>query len=168
MIGVQPSTEQLVQLGKLLDAGTLRTVVTKTYPLSQAQAAWAEFARRYGRLIYQWCRRWQLAETEAEEVTQTVLVRLVEKLGRCDYDPARSFRAYLKTLTHYAWCDFLEGRKRPGSGDKCDARWSHASGAGGLRGCSVFPRDRGELVPAEFQTERVRLHRAVPVESYRP
>jgi len=83
------------------------------------QGAWAEFVRRYGRLIYQWCRRWKLAEAEAEEVTQAVLVRLVEKLRSFDYDPARSFRAYLKTLTHYAWCDFLEGRRRPdaGSGD---------------------------------------------------
>ena len=29
------------------------------------QGAWAEFVRRYGRLIYQWCRRWQLAEAES-------------------------------------------------------------------------------------------------------
>jgi RNA polymerase sigma-70 factor (ECF subfamily) len=83
------------------------------------QAAWAEFVRRYGRLIYQWCRRWRLPEAEAEEVTQVVLVRLVEKLRGFDYDPSRSFRAYLKTLTHYAWCDFLAARRRPdaGSGD---------------------------------------------------
>src|SRR5262249_2470256 len=32
------------------------------------------------------------------------------------YDPARSFRAYLKTLAHYAWCDLLESRKQPGAG----------------------------------------------------
>jgi NADPH:quinone reductase-like Zn-dependent oxidoreductase len=42
MMRGQPSTEQLVQLGKLLDAGTLRTVVTKTYPLSQAREVWVE------------------------------------------------------------------------------------------------------------------------------
>jgi RNA polymerase sigma-70 factor (ECF subfamily) len=82
------------------------------------QAAWTEFVRRYGRLIYQWCRRWKLAEAEAEEVTQVVLVRLVEKLRGFDYDPHRSFRAYLKTLTHYAWIDFLQGRQPDaGSGD---------------------------------------------------
>jgi RNA polymerase sigma-70 factor (ECF subfamily) len=83
------------------------------------ESAWTEFVRRYGRLIYLWCRRWKLPEFEAEEVTQAVLVRLVEKLRAFDYDPQRSFRAYLKTLTHYAWIDFLQGRKRPdaGSGD---------------------------------------------------
>jgi RNA polymerase sigma-70 factor (ECF subfamily) len=32
------------------------------------------------------------------------------------YDPARSFRAYLKTLARYAWCDFLEASKQPGVG----------------------------------------------------
>jgi RNA polymerase sigma-70 factor (ECF subfamily) len=83
------------------------------------QAAWTEFVRRYGRLVYQWCRRWRLPAGEAEEVTQVVLVRLVEKLRGFEYDPARSFRAYVKTLTHYAWLDFLAGRRRPdaGSGD---------------------------------------------------
>src|SRR5262249_49012384 len=31
----------------------------------------------------------------------------------------KSFRAYVRTVAHYAWCDFLESRKRPdaGSGD---------------------------------------------------
>ena len=80
------------------------------------QAAWAEFVRRYGERIYRWCRKWQLQEADAQDVTQTVLVKLAEKMRTFTYDPARSFRAYLKTLTHYAWCDFLEARKRPGVG----------------------------------------------------
>jgi RNA polymerase sigma factor (sigma-70 family) len=84
-----------------------------------AQEAWAEFVRRYGRQIYAWCRRFRLPEADAEEVTQNVLIKLAEKMRDFTYDPARSFRAYLKTLTRYAWCDFLEDRKRPdaGSGD---------------------------------------------------
>jgi RNA polymerase sigma-70 factor (ECF subfamily) len=80
------------------------------------QAAWAEFVRRYGRQIYRWCRKWNLQEADAEDVTQTVLVKLAEKMRSFTYDPGRSFRAYLKTITHYAWCDFLETRKRPGAG----------------------------------------------------
>jgi DNA-directed RNA polymerase specialized sigma24 family protein len=32
------------------------------------------------------------------------------------YDPARSFRAYLKTLARYAWCDFVAQRRQPGAG----------------------------------------------------
>src|SRR5438874_852042 len=77
------------------------------------QAAWAEFVRLYGRQIYQWGRRWSLQEADAQEVTQTVLAKLAEKMRTFSYDPLRSFRAYLKILTHYAWCDFLESHKRP-------------------------------------------------------
>jgi RNA polymerase sigma-70 factor (ECF subfamily) len=78
--------------------------------------AWAEFVNRYGPLILRWCRRWKLQEADAEDVTQNVLVRLAEKLRTFEYDPARSFRAYVKTVAHYVWCDFLESRRRPGAG----------------------------------------------------
>src|SRR5262245_51612571 len=80
------------------------------------QEAWAEFVRRYGPQIYRWCRRWQLQEADAQDVTQAVLVKLADKMRAFAYDPGRSFRAYLRTLARYAWCDFLEGRKRPGAG----------------------------------------------------
>jgi RNA polymerase sigma-70 factor (ECF subfamily) len=80
------------------------------------QEAWGEFVRRYGRQIYNWCRQRHLQEADAQDVTQTVLVRLAQKMRTFRYDPAQSFRAYLKTLTHYAWCDFLESRKRHGAG----------------------------------------------------
>ena len=99
--------------------GTSATLLGRLRQGGPDEAAWEEFVQRYGRLIYQWCRRWKLPAAEAEEVTQAVLVRLVEKLRGFDYDPQRSFRAYLKALTHYAWCDLLRGRRRPdaGSGD---------------------------------------------------
>ncbi len=80
------------------------------------QEAWAEFVRRYGPQVYRWCRRWRLQEADAEDVTQAVLVRLSARMRTFVYDPARSFRAYLRTLARYAWCDFLEARKQPGAG----------------------------------------------------
>src|SRR5262245_51877217 len=80
------------------------------------QAAWRDFVHRYGPQVYQWCRRWRLQEEDAQDVTQAVLVRLAEKMRTFEYDPARSFRAYLKTLAHYACCDFLEARQRAGAG----------------------------------------------------
>lgn len=81
----------------------------------QDQGAWAEFVRRYGQRIYRWCRQWQLQEADAQDVTQTVLVKLANKMQEFSYDPAGSFRAYLKTLTHYAWCDFLAAQKKRGA-----------------------------------------------------
>jgi RNA polymerase sigma-70 factor (ECF subfamily) len=80
------------------------------------QEAWTLFVRRYGRQIYHWCRRWRLQEADAQDVTQNVLVKLAVKLRTFDYDPSRSFRAYLKALTNYAWRDLLASRKRPGAG----------------------------------------------------
>ena len=80
------------------------------------QQAWAEFVRRYGAQIYQWCGKWKLQEADAQDVTQNVLVKLADRMRTFTYDPARSFRAYLKTITNYALCDFLESRKRPGAG----------------------------------------------------
>jgi RNA polymerase sigma-70 factor (ECF subfamily) len=80
------------------------------------QAAWGEFVRRYGPKIYGWCRRWSLQEADAQDVTQDVLLKLADKLRTFAYDPSRSFRGWLKTLTHHAWQDFLEGRRRHGQG----------------------------------------------------
>ena len=82
------------------------------------QAAWTTFVERYGPRIYAWCRHWQLQEPDAQDVTQQVLLELLEKLRRFRYDPSRSFRAWLKTLVHHAWQDFLARHRRGGvSGD---------------------------------------------------
>jgi RNA polymerase sigma-70 factor (ECF subfamily) len=79
-------------------------------------AAWRTFMDRYQRQILGWCRAWGLQDADAEDVTATVLANLAARLRGFRYDPARSFRAYLKTLTRYAWCDFVEGQRRPGGG----------------------------------------------------
>jgi RNA polymerase sigma factor (sigma-70 family) len=79
-------------------------------------AAWAEFAGRYEPLIAAWARRQGLQEADAADVAQTVLLRLTERMHAFEYDPARSFRAYVKTLAKYAWLDLLEARRRPGAG----------------------------------------------------
>jgi RNA polymerase sigma-70 factor (ECF subfamily) len=80
------------------------------------QAAWTEFVKRYGPRIYRWCRRWHLQEADADDVTQLVLATLAQKMSRFAYDPARSFRAWLKTITQHAWSDFLAAKRRAGQG----------------------------------------------------
>jgi RNA polymerase sigma-70 factor (ECF subfamily) len=83
------------------------------------QAAWGEFAERYGRKIYGWCRWWRLQEADAEDVTQEVLAKLAQKMRGFAYDPSGSFRGWLKTVVHHAWRDFIDHRQRrdAGSGD---------------------------------------------------
>jgi len=42
MMRMEASAKNLSELGKLLDAGTIKPIVSKRYPLGQARAAWAE------------------------------------------------------------------------------------------------------------------------------
>lgn len=80
------------------------------------EMAWADFVQRYGTQILRWCRKWNLQEADAHDVTQTVLLKLADKMRTFTYDPKLSFRAYLKTLTNYALCDFLDGQKNVAAG----------------------------------------------------
>ena len=83
------------------------------------QTTWAEFVGIYGPVVYGWCRRWNLQEADAQDVTQNVLLRLARKLPEFVYDPSQSFRAWLKTITHHAWKDYLDSHANHerGSGD---------------------------------------------------
>ena len=80
------------------------------------QAAWSDFVARYGPRILRWCRGWGLQESDAEDVTQEVLLKLNRRMSRFVYDPSGSFRAWLKTLTHHAWRDLADERRRSGLG----------------------------------------------------
>ena len=83
------------------------------------EVAWARFVDLYGSKIRGWCQRWGLQSADTEDVTQEVLLRLAQKLGTFQYDPSRSFRGWLRTITQNALADFLADRKRQcsGSGD---------------------------------------------------
>ncbi len=62
---------------------------------------------------------YRLQEADAQDVTQAVLVKLVERPRTFDYAPAKgSFRGWLHTLTHHAGYDTVaRRRKATGSGD---------------------------------------------------
>jgi RNA polymerase sigma factor (sigma-70 family) len=95
---------------------TSPTLLTRLLYHPTDQPAWTEFVQRYEPILFAWCRGWKLRQEDAEEVTQAVLVKLVEKMRTFTYDSTSSFRAYLKTLARYAWCDLLQERRRPGAG----------------------------------------------------
>ena len=58
---------------------------------------------RYGPQILRWCRRWDLQEADAEDVTQDVLLKLHGLMATfSSYEASESFRARLKTLVHHA------------------------------------------------------------------
>jgi RNA polymerase sigma-70 factor (ECF subfamily) len=80
------------------------------------QAAWEKFVERYGRTIHGWCRQANLQDADAEDVTQMVLLKLADKMRTFVYDPSKSFRGWLRTLTRHAWSDFVTARERGGRG----------------------------------------------------
>jgi RNA polymerase sigma factor (sigma-70 family) len=92
------------------------TLLARLRQDSSDQAAWAEFVARYEPRILQWCRRWGLQESDARDVTQDVLLKLHRLLAKFAYDPSRSFRGWLRTLTHHAWRDLVDDRRRKGIG----------------------------------------------------
>ena len=74
--------------------------------------AWGAFAENYGRHIYAWCRRRNLQEADAEDVTQGLLVSIPSKMRSFSYDPKiGGFRAWLKTVVRSVLVDFLRGGK---------------------------------------------------------
>jgi RNA polymerase sigma factor (sigma-70 family) len=74
--------------------------------------AWDEFVERYRPMIRAWCLKWQLQDSDAEDVVQDVLVKLVAAIRKFQYDPARSFRAWLKTVTQHALSDFVASHRK--------------------------------------------------------
>ena len=62
------------------DRRTSATLLARLRDPAADPAAWAAFVRRYGPLVYGWCRRWHLQEADAQDVTQDVLAKLVVRL----------------------------------------------------------------------------------------
>jgi RNA polymerase sigma-70 factor (ECF subfamily) len=97
---------------------TSPTLLGKLQNSSPDLAAWQEFVQRYRPRIYSYCLASSLQPADAEDVTQTVLLKLVVKMRTFHYDPSQSFRAWLKTVTRHALSDYVAERGRDhGSGD---------------------------------------------------
>src|SRR5271165_6404041 len=74
--------------------------------------AWDEFVQHYRPMIEDWCKKWGLQDSDCDDVTQEVLVKLLAAIGKFQYDPSRSFRSWLKTVTQHALTDFARARRR--------------------------------------------------------
>jgi len=103
------------------DSGTRVTLLGRLRATPNDPAAWSEFVEWYGRKIYGWCRAWGLQEADAQDVTQEVFVNLSVRIQDFRYDPQGSFRAWLKTVTHHAWQDYLAKQRKPGRGSGSDS-----------------------------------------------
>ncbi len=92
-----------------------RTSITLIELLRQSPrdvSAWDRFVRHYRPRICGWCRGRGLQEADAEDVAQDVIAILTRKIANFRYDPAQSFRAWLKVITYHALSDLIAGRSR--------------------------------------------------------
>jgi RNA polymerase sigma factor (sigma-70 family) len=95
----------------------LSLLIRLTRPGPCDEHAWQEFVDRYTPLIYRWCVCRNLQDADAKDVTQQVLLKLATHLPTFTYDPEKSFRAWLRTLTYHAWVDFIADQTGRATGD---------------------------------------------------
>jgi RNA polymerase sigma factor (sigma-70 family) len=94
------------------DVDTSMTLLERLQSRPCDAQAWNLFSERYGPRIRSWCLTWGLQDSDAEDVGQDVLVKLFAAMSKFQYDPARSFRAWLKTVTQHALSDFVASRHK--------------------------------------------------------
>ncbi len=94
------------------DGDTSLTLLERLQKNPDDPQAWTLFIERYQPRIRRWCLTWGLQDSDADDVAQNVLVKLFAALRKFQYDPSRSFRAWLKTVTQHAWSDFVSARRR--------------------------------------------------------
>ena len=63
------------------------------------QNAWARFVQLYTPLLFYWARKNGLQTQDAADLVQDVLSIMFQKLPNFTYDPAKSFRSWLRTVT---------------------------------------------------------------------
>ena len=81
------------------EMATSTTLLTRLRDDSDSEA-WNDFVIRYSPRVFEWCRRNSLQDSDAADVTQQVLLKLVTTMRTFEYDQHRgSFRGWLKTIT---------------------------------------------------------------------
>jgi RNA polymerase sigma-70 factor (ECF subfamily) len=123
------------------------------------QGAWGEFVARYGPQIVGWCQRWGLQPADAQDVAQNILLELARQMSGFEYDPAGSFRGWLKTVTCRAWLKFAEARRRPGlgTGDSAVAGLLDAVEAGDDLLARIEEESNRELLERAMALVRLRV-----------
>jgi RNA polymerase sigma-70 factor (ECF subfamily) len=94
------------------DKDTSLTLMMRVQQDPADPRAWDEFVERYHPTIRAWCLRWGSQPSDADDVAQQVLLKLLGAMKKYRHDPVHGFRGWLKTVTHNAWLDFVGSRRR--------------------------------------------------------
>src|SRR5688572_1220447 len=69
---------------------------------AQDARSWELFVELYTPLVYRYCRRRGLQESDSQDATQEVLVRFSRAIRNFEYDPSKGrFRSWLGKMTHH-------------------------------------------------------------------
>src|SRR5271156_739538 len=91
---------------------TSLTLLERVQKFPADREAWDEFVRHYHPMIHAWCVKRGLQVSDADDVAQDVLVKLLTAMRKFRYDPSRSFRGWLRSVTHNTWTDFCNDRRK--------------------------------------------------------
>jgi RNA polymerase sigma-70 factor (ECF subfamily) len=121
MHNILHETEDFSRFQQLVmpDTGDSNTSVTLLERLHQDPAdaaAWNEFMTRYRPKVCEWCLAWGVQPADADDVAQVVMAKLLTVMKSFRYDPAGSFRAWLKTVSRRAWLDLHDTHIRASGG----------------------------------------------------
>lgn len=106
-----------------LEAQHSRTSATLLHTLRAQpddESAWRQFVQRYEPLVLTWCSRRGLKDGDARDVAQNVMLRMSQVISKFEYDRSKSFRAWLKTITHHAWYDWVQKENKQPDGESGD------------------------------------------------
>ncbi len=77
-------------------------------------AAWAEFNRVYGRLLFNFAIKLGVPERDAQDVVQETLTSVAKSIRAFEYDPERSsFKTWLLSVARRRVADFFRRRELP-------------------------------------------------------
>lgn len=91
--------------------------------------AWARFVHLYTPLLAFWAGRAGLQEADAADLIQDVFTLLLKKLPELAYDPNKSFRAWLRTVTLNRWRERCRAAVRVSGGEAALAEVACPDGA---------------------------------------
>jgi RNA polymerase sigma factor (sigma-70 family) len=94
------------------ESKTSATLIGRVAVVPADDAAWHQFAQRYGPKILRWCFARGLQDADAEDICQSVLTTLTVRLRSFEYDPSRSFRGFLRKVANDALSDAFSARAR--------------------------------------------------------
>lgn len=76
------------------------------------QDAWAEFVRKYIRVLENWCWKWKVQHADCQDVIQDTLLAVALGVPQFERRSVGSFRAWMRTIAWRCWCDALKKAER--------------------------------------------------------